>query len=126
LIEMVIGDKIVSPRSSPYIIAEVGVNHAGSLAKARELVELAHAGGADAVKFQTYKAESLASPHSPAYWDLSQEPTTSQYELFKKYDRLAEKNMNFWRSTAGPWASIFYPPPLTMSPWSFWRPLCRV
>jgi sialic acid synthase SpsE len=75
----------------PYIIAEVGVNHEGSVAKAKELIELAHQGGADAVKFQTYKAERLAAPHSPAYWDLSQEPTASQYELFKKYDRFGEK-----------------------------------
>jgi sialic acid synthase SpsE len=89
--DMVIGDKIVSPRSLPYIIAEVGVNHEGSLAKAQELIELAHEGGADAVKFQSYKAETLASPHSPAYWDLSQEPTPSQYELFKKYDRFGRQ-----------------------------------
>jgi sialic acid synthase SpsE len=86
-----IGEKILSPESMPYIIAEIGVNHEGSLAKAKILIELAHEGGADAVKFQTYKAERLASVHSPAYWDLSQEPTTSQYELFKKYDRFGEK-----------------------------------
>ena len=71
----------------PYVIAEVGVNHEGSMAKAIELIDLAKAGGADAVKFQTYKAESLASRHSPAYWDTSKEPTRSQYDLFKKYDR---------------------------------------
>ena len=86
-----IGEKIVSAGSMPYIIAEIGVNHEGSVSKAKELIELAHQGGADAVKFQTYKAERLASPHSPAYWDLSQEPTTSQYELFKKYDRFGDK-----------------------------------
>ncbi len=83
---MVIGDKTVSPHSMPYIIAEVGVNHEGSLSKAKELIDLAHEGGVDAVKFQTYKAERLASKTSPAYWDLGEEPTTSQYELFKKYD----------------------------------------
>jgi sialic acid synthase SpsE len=88
---MIIGDKIIFPGSMPYIIAEVGVNHEGSLAKARELIELAREGGADAVKFQTYKAERLASRHSPAYWDLNKEPTTSQYELFKKYDSFGEK-----------------------------------
>ncbi len=86
-----IGEKILSPESMPYIIAEIGVNHEGSLSKAKELIELAHEGGADAVKFQTYKAERLASKTSPAYWDLRKEPTTSQYELFKKYDRFGEK-----------------------------------
>ncbi|MFZ5447592.1 MAG: N-acetylneuraminate synthase family protein [Thermodesulfobacteriota bacterium] len=86
-----IGDQFISAASRPYVIAEIGVNHEGSLTKALELIELAHAGGADAVKFQTYKAETLASRHSPAYWDLSQEPITSQYELFKKHDRFGDR-----------------------------------
>ncbi len=72
--------------SGPYVIAEIGVNHEGSLDLARRLVELAASAGADCVKFQTYKAETLASKDSPSYWDLSLEPTQSQFSLFKKYD----------------------------------------
>ena len=86
-----IGDRIINNNTLPYIIAEVGVNHEGSIEKARELIALANEGGADAVKFQTYKAETLASKNSPAYWDLSKEPTASQYELFQKYDKLGER-----------------------------------
>lgn len=74
----------------PYIIAEAGVNHEGSMETARRLIDLAAEGGADAIKFQTYKAATLASKNSPAYWDLSQEPTTSQFELFQKHD-------SFWK-----------------------------
>jgi len=70
----------------PYIIAEIGVNHEGSMDTAKRLVDEAKEGGADAVKFQSYKAETLASKDSPSYWDTTQEPTTSQYELFKKHD----------------------------------------
>ena len=74
----------------PYLIAEAGVNHEGDMDVARRLIEEAKEGGADAIKFQTYKAETLASEDSPSYWDISKEPTSSQYKLFKKYDK-------FWK-----------------------------
>ncbi len=70
----------------PYIIAEIGVNHEGSIDLAKRLIDEAKEGGADAVKFQSYKAETLASKDSPSYWDTNEEPTTSQYKLFKKHD----------------------------------------
>lgn len=78
------------PVERPYIVAEVGVNHEGSMQIAERLVIDAKEGGAHAVKFQTYKAETLASRDSPAYWDLSKEPTDSQFGLFKKHD-------SFWK-----------------------------
>ena len=80
-----------NPIVKPYIIAEVGVNHEGSMKTAKRLVDEAKAGGAHAVKFQSYKAETLASKHSPAYWDTTKEPTESQFKLFKKHD-------SFWKN----------------------------
>jgi N-acetylneuraminate synthase len=81
-----IGDFQIAPGGMPYIIAEIGVNHENSMERAFELIELAKAGGAHAAKFQSYKAATLASKHSPAYWDTSKEPTLSQRALFAKYD----------------------------------------
>ena len=69
--ELRLGSKLVSDNSLPYVIAEIGVNHEGSLELAKRLIELAKEGGADEAKFQTYNADTLASRHSPAYWDLS-------------------------------------------------------
>ena len=75
----------------PYVIAEAGVNHEGSLDIAKRLIDEAAESGAQAIKFQTYKADTIASKDSPYYWDLSKEPTRSQHELFKKYDK-------FWKN----------------------------
>ncbi len=81
-----LGGRLITQTSHPYLIAEIGVNHGGSLERAKRLIELAKQGGADAAKFQSYKADTLASKHSPAYWDTAEEPTSSQHELFAKYD----------------------------------------
>ncbi|WP_115460778.1 N-acetylneuraminate synthase family protein [Winogradskyella aurantiaca] len=75
----------------PYVIAEAGVNHEGSMDLAKQLIDEAKEGGAHAIKFQTYKAETIASKFSPSYWDTTKESTKSQFELFKKYDKFWKK-----------------------------------
>jgi len=82
-----------------YIIAEIGVNYydiaekknLSNMEAAKLMCKEAKVAGADAVKFQTYKAEKIASKFSPSYWDTTEEPITSQYDLFKKYDSFGEK-----------------------------------
>lgn len=76
----------------PYFIAEVGVNHENDLKLAEKMIKQASIGGASAVKFQTYKAELLASKNSPAYWDTSKVNIKSQYLLFKKFDKFNYKH----------------------------------
>ena len=66
----------------PYLIAEAGVNHECSMKIALKMIKLAKMGGADAIKFQYYKAETLASK-SPAYWDTKKEKSKNQFQLFK-------------------------------------------
>lgn len=77
-----------------YVIGEIGVNYydiaeqqdISPMEAAKLMIDEAKEAGMDAVKFQTYKAETIASKYSPSYWDTSEEETTSQYELFKKFD----------------------------------------
>lgn len=80
------------------LIAEIGVNYYDIAAQrgispmeaAKLMCKEAKDAGVHAVKFQTYKAGTLAAKESPSYWDTSEESTTSQYELFKKFDSFGE------------------------------------
>jgi len=93
-----INNGTISETSKPFIVAESGVNYYDIAKKeniepieaAMLMIKEAANAGADAIKFQTYKAEKIASKYSPAYWDTTKESTKSQYELFKKYDKFGE------------------------------------
>ena len=74
----------------PYFIAEIGVNHEGSVSL-QKMIRQAKSAGMNAAKFQTYKAENLVIKKSPAYWDLKKESTRSQFELLKSLINLKEK-----------------------------------
>ena len=69
------------------IIAEIGVNHECKMDKAYLMIDQLAEVGCDAAKFQSYSAAKISSKNSPAYWDMNEEKTSTQYELFKKYDQ---------------------------------------
>ena len=91
-VQINLGSRLLDSGSLPYVIAEIGVNHEGSIDQARRMIDLAKEGGADAAKFQSYKADTLASKNSPSYWDTSKEPTKSQHELFSKFDNFSSED----------------------------------
>lgn len=59
--EIKIGDKLIGEKHSPYFIADIGANHDGELERAFKLIELAKEAGADAAKFQNFKAKTIVS-----------------------------------------------------------------
>ena len=73
---------------SVFIIAEAGVNHNGSLELAKKLIDVASDAGADAVKFQTFKADKLVSKNAQKanYQKETTDKKESQYEMIKKLE----------------------------------------
>lgn len=56
---MKIAGREISRATAPYIVAELSANHNGSLKRAMEIVRAAHAAGADAIKLQTYRPDTI-------------------------------------------------------------------
>lgn len=87
-----------------FLIAEVGVNHDGSLDKARALIDIAAAAGADAVKFQTFNADKLVSRDAPqAEYQKRNlgEPEGSQWALLKRLELSDEDHKRAAEHCAG-------------------------
>lgn len=65
-----------------YLIAEIGVQHRNDRVLAGELITAAARAGADAVKFQAYRADWLATKESAPYWDTYKIPASTQWDYF--------------------------------------------
>ena len=89
-----IGKRAIGDDEPTYVIAEAGVNHNGSLARAKELIRKAAEAGADAVKFQTYKADKLVTKTAPRFWDWKGEEKKkgTQHDSYSLLDKFPLKH----------------------------------
>ena len=76
----------------PYFIAEAGVNHLGSLEMGERLIREAAQAGAQAIKFQSYKAKNLCIADAPRFWDWEgeEDPSGSQIDSYSLLDSFGE------------------------------------
>ncbi len=83
-----IGGRAIGPSHAPFTIAEAGINHNGELDKALEMIRVARKAGADAVKFQTFKAtEFVGDPQQQFTYQSQGKPVTeSMLAMFQRYE----------------------------------------
>ncbi len=71
-----------------FIIAEAGVNHNGSIDLAKKLIDVASGSGADAIKFQTFRAKNFVTKNSEKanYQKIATDRKESQFDMIKKFE----------------------------------------
>ena len=97
--EIKIGNRTVSDESAVFIIAEAGVNHNSDMELAKRLVDVAVEAGADAVKFQTFRAEHLILSDIPKapYQQVTTDKQATQYQMLKGLEVSHEQNLELVR-----------------------------
>jgi N,N'-diacetyllegionaminate synthase len=83
-----IAGRRVGPGCEPFVILEAGINHNGDMALLRKMIDEAVVAGADAIKFQTFKAEEFISdPHQTyTYKSQGRQITESMLDIFKRFE----------------------------------------
>lgn len=97
--EIKIENKIIAEDSAVYIIAEAGVNHGGDMNIAKKLIDIAVSAGADAVKFQTFRAEHLILENvdKAPYQKHTTDNKESQFKMLKSLEVSTAQNFELKR-----------------------------
>lgn len=76
-----------------FVIAEIGVNHNGHIALAKQMIDMSADAGADAVKFQTFFADELVTRRAKkaAYQLATTDPAQSQHDMLKALELTADE-----------------------------------
>ena len=92
---IVISSKYISDSNRTFIIAEAGVNHNGDMNLAKEMIDIAVEAGADAVKFQTFKAEQLIlhDIEKAPYQKVTTNSAETQYDMLKRLEVTREQTI---------------------------------
>ncbi len=117
-----IGDTLIKDRGKPFIVAEAGVNYENDMDIAKKMVKEVAQAGADAIKFQTYKAETLAARDSPAYWETDK----TQRDFFKLFDTFGEEEYIELAKEAERQGIYFMSTPFDLKSVDFLEPLMPV
>lgn len=108
--EVKIGNKIIGKNKPCFIIAEIGINHNGSLETAKKLINMAHLFNCDAVKFQkrtvekVYTKEELEKPRPSIFGETNGDLKRGLefgYKEYKEIDEYCKKLNILW--FASPW-----------------------
>jgi N,N'-diacetyllegionaminate synthase len=87
--DILIGQKIIGSGSQVFVIAEIGINHDGSVSQARKLIDAAADAGADAVKFQSYRTDHLLIPSRDRYAQQA-DGGESAYQMLRRCELIWE------------------------------------
>lgn len=88
-----LGGHLIGDDYAPFVIAEAGVHHYNSVELAKQYIQNARLAGAHAIKFQTYKAERIATHWAPTYWEDSGNRT--QYDIFAERSLLTPDDYQY-------------------------------
>lgn len=83
-----IGSRVVGPSAPVFIVAEAGVNHNGDVGAAKALIDAGAEAGAEAIKFQSFRAERLVSAKAPkaAYQLRTTDSQEAQLEMLRRLE----------------------------------------